>query len=88
MIMFGKVEILATTSAEKASFYKDVLSRENIDYESKTKNASVTTNIMRTSGNLGRVGEEVMVSLTYHIYVKKSDVDKANHAIYEAEKNK
>lgn len=85
-MILGKTEIIATNSAQKASFYKDVLSRCKIDYDSKTKSSS-SGNIMRTSGNLGRMGESVTSEFTYHIYVKKADVDRAKNAIYEAERN-
>ena len=85
-MIFGKIEIISTSSASKASFYKDVLSRCGIDYDSKIKSSS-SGSIMRTSGNFGRMGENMTDTFTYHIYVKKADVDRAKNAIYEAERN-
>ena len=83
--MFGKVELMVTNDAQKASFVKDVLVRNNIKYTDKCKSSS-SASIMRANGRMGRVGEDVMSSFLYYIYVKKADYDKAKHVIYEAQK--
>jgi len=84
--MFGKIELLVTNSAEKASFYKDVLIRNGIKYTDKCKSSS-SASIMRTNGRKGRVGEDMTSSFLYYVYVKKEDYDTAKNAIYEAQRN-
>ena len=85
--MFGKVELMMTNDAQKASFVKDVLERNNIKYISKCKSSS-SASVMRTNGRTSRAGEDVMSSFLYYIYVKKADYDKAKRAVYEAEREK
>jgi len=83
--MFGKAELLVTNDIGKVSLIKDVLEQNGIKYTDKCKSSS-SSSLMRTNGRLGRVGEDVMSSFLYYIYVKKADYDRAKQAIYEAQK--
>ena len=85
MFLFPKKEFIATSSAEEASFYKDILVRNGIDFTSKTKNSSAES-LMRSGGCLDRMGERIKDTYIYYIYVDEKDFDKAKNVVYEATK--
>ena len=87
MFLFSKKEIIVTSSAEEASFYKDILVRNGIDFTTKTKSSSAE-GLMRSGGFMDRMGERIKDTYIYYIYVDEKDYDKAKNAVYEATKNR
>jgi hypothetical protein len=85
MFLFPKKEFIATSSAEEASFYKDILVRNGIDFTSKTKNSSAE-GLMRSGDFMDRMGERIKDTYIYYIYVDEKDFDKAKNVVYEATK--
>ena len=83
MILFSKKELIATKSAEEASFYKDLLVRSGIDFTSKTESSSAE-GLMRSGGFMGRAGETMKDTFMYYIYVNAKDFEKAKNVVYEA----
>ena len=85
MFLFPKKEFIATSSAEEASFYKDILVRNGIDFTSKTKNSSAE-GLMRSGDFMDRMGERIKDTYIYYIYVDEKDFDKAKNVVCEATK--
>ena len=85
MFLFSKKEIIVKSSAEEASFYKDIRGRRGIDFRRKTKNSSAE-GLMRSGGFMDRMGERIKDTYIYYIYVDEKDFDKAKNVVYEATK--
>ena len=70
--IFNRKELLLTTSMERQASVRDVLAANNILYQVRT-----SSNISRSRGMIPGMRMDMLYQ--YHIYVKRSDYEKAKY---------
>ena len=81
-----KEEVFLTNNVEAFVMVQQALKREQIPYDTKTVNTGSANR--RTGEILGSIGEDLSLQIMYYIYTAPDDVQKAQHAISEYQKNK
>ena len=72
--LFNRKELLLTSSMERQARVRDILASNNIPYRVRT-----SSNISRSRGMIPGMRMDLMYQ--YHIYVKRSDYEKAKYLI-------
>ena len=68
--LFNRKELLMTTSMERQARVRDILAANNIPYRVRT-----SSNISRSRGAMPGMRMDMLYQ--YHIYVKRTDYEKA-----------
>ena len=72
--LFNRKKLLLTTSMERQAHVREILAANNIPYQART-----SSNISRSRGVIPGMRMDMLYQ--YHIYVKRSDYEKAKYLI-------
>lgn len=78
MILGNKTEVFMTMEMERYARAKEILNSEGIQYTVKTKSAGGHSAM---SHRMGQFGEDMKYSITYYIFTRKEDAERARHFI-------